>query len=83
MVSIEISDGALEDLKKIDQSVSKRIVAKIMWLQKNFDAIGIEKLHYDLRNSYKLRIGDYRVLYSANQNSIIIETVKHRREVYK
>ncbi|MBK7218950.1 MAG: type II toxin-antitoxin system RelE/ParE family toxin [Candidatus Promineofilum sp.] len=36
---------------------------------------------------YKLRAGDYRVLYRLEQNAevttLVIEFVRHRREVYK
>lgn len=83
MVSIEISDGALEDLKKIDQAVSKRIVAKIIWLEQNFADILPDRLHYELRELYKLRVGDYRAIYSIHNNHVVVEAVQHRREAYK
>jgi mRNA interferase RelE/StbE len=39
----------------------------------------------EFRGLCKLRVGDYRVLYTFSQNEeeIIIHLVKHRREVYK
>lgn len=37
------------------------------------------------RNGYRLRIGEYRIIYEINENdkSIIILRVAHRKEVYK
>ena len=83
MVSIEISEGALEDLKKIDQAVSKRIVAKIIWLEQNFADILPDRLHHELRELYKLRVGDYRAIYSIHNDRVVVEAVQHRREAYK
>jgi len=83
MVSIEFDAHALKDLEELESGVRKRIIEKIAWLQKNFTTIEQERLHYGLRNLYKLRIGDYRALYSVNQNIITIEIVGHRRDVYK
>ncbi|KAF0153324.1 MAG: plasmid stabilization system [Ignavibacteria bacterium] len=37
------------------------------------------------RNGYRLRIGEYRIIYEINENekSIIILRVAHRKDVYK
>ena len=32
---------------------------------------------------YRLRIGDYRVLFRREDNKIIIRRIKHRRDAYK
>ena len=83
MVSIELSEHALRDLKEIDQVLSKRIIEKILWLEQNFDKIVPERLHRELKNSYKLRVGDYRAVYSVHGSLIIIEAVGHRSDVYR
>lgn len=83
MVSIDIGEGALKDLREIDPVISKRIVAKIVWLEQNFASILPDRLHHELRELYKLRIGDYRAIYSVHHDHITIEAVRHRREVYK
>jgi len=83
MVSIEISEGALKDLKQIDQAISKRIVAKIIWMQQNFTDVVPDRLHYGLREWHKLRIGDYRAIYLIHNDHVVVEAVQHRREAYK
>jgi mRNA interferase RelE/StbE len=37
------------------------------------------------RGEFKLRVGDYRVIYEfdANRNEIYLITIGHRREVYR
>ncbi len=83
MVSIEFTVHALRDLQRLDPSISKRVIEKIYWLQQNFDVLLPAHLHHDRREQYKLRIGNYRAVYSINGNTITIETVDHRRDVYK
>lgn len=83
MVSVEFTVHALKDLQKLDQNISKRVVEKIYWLQQNFDTLLPVRLHHDRRNQYKLRIGDYRAVYSVDGDIITIETIDHRRDVYK
>lgn len=83
MVSIEFTVHALKDLQELDTGVSRRIIEKIYWLQQNFNSILRERLHYDRRKEYKLRVGDYRAVYSIDNNVVTIETVRHRRDVYK
>lgn len=80
---VKWSEGALHDLEKIDKPIAQRIIKKIDWLGNNFEQILPEKLSANLSDYYKLRIGDYRVIYIIeNEIIIIIEAVGHRREIY-
>ena len=35
------------------------------------------------KNYFKIRFGDYRVAIKKENHTIIVETVKHRKEIYK
>ena len=83
MASLEWTHDALNDLEKIDFVIAQRIVAKVKWFEENFDDVVPEKLRKDLRGLYKLRVGDYRAIYSIRGNRLIVEAVGHRREVYR
>ena len=83
MASVEFKKQALKELDKIDLAIGKRIIEKIFWLEQNFTSIVPERLRYEFRELYKIRVGDYRAVYSINGNVITIEKVRHRREVYK
>jgi mRNA interferase RelE/StbE len=81
---VEYEPEALSDLKKLSQIVRERIITKISWLAENFDQITPQPLTADLSGFYKLRVGDYRVIYEFNQEErrIFIDRIGHRREVY-
>lgn len=76
---------AIANLEKLTQLVQERIVSKIKWLAANFDQITPQALTSDLRGFFKLRVGDYRVIYSVSQAEriIIIHLIGHRREIYR
>lgn len=74
-----------KDFEKIDQQVAQRILNKIKWLSENFGLITPQPLIGKWKGKFKLRVGDYRVIYSVNENEkrITIHLAAHRREIYK
>ena len=83
MASLKWSEDALHDLGDIDAEIARRIVEKVKWLGENFSGVVPENLHHDLEGKYKLRVGDYRVVYTAHEDLIIVQAVGHRKDVYK
>ncbi|BAY31200.1 hypothetical protein NIES2107_30590 [Nostoc carneum NIES-2107] len=81
---VEYEPEALADLEKLTKAVCERIVNKINWLAENFDQITPQPLTAELSGFYKLRIGDYRVIYEfdSEKKTIFIDRVGHRREIY-
>ena len=61
--SIDFTSEAIADLAKIDRTNQIRIARKIKWLGENFEQITLLSLTGNLSSFFKLRIGDYRVIY--------------------
>ena len=83
MASVNWSATALRDLDSLDSSVVERVIQKVGWFQENLEFITREPLHHNLKQVYKLRVGNYRVFYVLRGNVICIEAVKHRSEAYR
>lgn len=85
MYSLRILDAASHDLAGLDKQIATRIVKRIYWLAENFDSVKLQSLTGDLSDLYKLRVGDYRILYEAlrEEKVLVIHTVGHRREIYR
>jgi mRNA interferase RelE/StbE len=81
---VEFDPKAIEDLRSISVKVQSQILKKINWLGLNFEQVQPKGLAENLAGFYKLRIGDYRVLYEidAELEVIAIARVGHRREIY-
>jgi mRNA interferase RelE/StbE len=82
---IRILDAAARDLAKLDRPIARRIVRRINWLSENLDDLQPEALTGDLSGFFKLRAGEYRILYEIlrEEQIIVIHLIGHRREIYR
>jgi mRNA interferase RelE/StbE len=73
---------AQKDLDRLEASVFERILKKLRALSRDARPPGCLKLTGD--NGYRIRAGDYRILYRIDDASkrIYIYRVKHRKDVY-
>ncbi|AIL13810.1 toxin RelE (plasmid) [Candidatus Paracaedimonas acanthamoebae] len=84
--TLEFSDEALKQLKKLDKQISAKIVAfvkeRISGL-KDPRTLG-KPLTGNLATYWRYRVGDYRVVCQINDQKILITVVKigHRKEIY-
>ncbi len=75
---------ALASLKRMSPEVSRRIVNKVERMRKRSNgglSGDVKKLKAFVPN-YRLRVGDWRVLFEIDGNSIVVHEVKHRSEAY-
>ena len=77
-MQIEYSKEAVKHIKTLDKPTKRRIKLAIEKLPSG----DIKKL-VGYENDYRLRVGDYRVLFSKNDNIIIIKDILPRGEAYK
>ncbi len=81
-MKINIRKSAIKDLNKIDDIYKKKICKKIKNLEKFPNLSNIKKLT-SFEPAYRLRVGDYRVLFDVFGDSIEIGRILHRKESYK
>jgi len=79
--TIEIKPKAIKDGKKIPIQILKNIVQKIEQMQN--DLQGDVKHLTNFTPEYRLRVGDYRVLFEVEDKGIKIYRIKHRKNAYK
>ena len=84
-MEVSLTDVAEENLGELDSFVAKRIVNKLRWFAENFDSFAPQELAGRLKGFYKLRVGDWRVVYSVEtgKSKIIVHFIDHRSRVYK
>lgn len=83
--SVEFRPGHESDLDRLSKPIAQRMLKKIKWLAEHFDQVKHEPLTGNLKGLYKLRAGDYRVVYSFSNDPqlITIHFVGHRRNIYE
>jgi mRNA interferase RelE/StbE len=82
--SIDVAPRAERQFRKLSREVQVRLASKIDALAGTPRPRGVEKLE-DEENLYRIRVGDYRIVYeiSDEKRSIVIAKIGHRREVYR
>jgi mRNA interferase RelE/StbE len=78
-----IKPSAGKELEALPKQDRRRIVSKITSLSLDARPPGCEKLSG--HDQYRLRQGNYRILYEIQDRDLIVVVVKvgHRREVYR
>ncbi len=78
-----VQHPAEKELDALEKSVHKRIATRLLALEEEPRPAGVKKLQG--QESYRLRMGDYRILYTIDDKSkkVFIVAVGHRREVYR
>ncbi len=79
--SIELRPKALRDLKRLSPEVSRRIEEKIQLLSN--DLAGDVKRLVNFTPGYRLRVGDWRVLFRPEGTRLIVYRIVHRSEAYE
>lgn len=80
-MNIKIQDSAYKDLKSIDKQTALKILKSIQNLKDYPFVSNIKKL-INYYPPFRYRIGDYRVLFEIENDTIIVVNIKHRKEAY-
>jgi mRNA interferase RelE/StbE len=81
--SLQIKRSAEKELRQTPKADRRRIASRIARLAADPRPPGCEKLFAE--NVFRVRQGDYRILYSVDDERRIVAIIKigHRREVYR
>ena len=80
---LQLAQSADKNLSKLPKNIQTKIILSFDKIKTN-PIVGI-KLHGELKNYYKFRVGDYRIIYKINikENLVQIVKIEHRQGVYK
>ena len=78
---VQVQESARKDLKRIDREMAKKILEKIRLMEAYPELPQIKKLknHYP---PFRMRVGEYRILFDVEGNRLIVVAIRHRREAY-
>jgi mRNA interferase RelE/StbE len=79
--AIQFKPRAVKDIERLSSRVQLQIL-KVVEAMSN-DLKGDVKRLTNFTPEYRLRVGDYRVLFEIENNSIVVYRVRHRREAYR
>jgi len=81
--NVRIKRSAARELEAVPLKDRRRLVARIEALRTDPRPVGVQKLTGE--EKYRLRQGDYRVLYEILDQDLLVTVVRigHRRDVYR
>jgi mRNA interferase RelE/StbE len=85
MTQIAFTPAAAKQLRKLPRQVAQAILAKLDQLAADPQSLAtqVKALQNSDPKLYRLRVGDYRVVYAQEGDTLRVAKVAHRREVYR
>jgi mRNA interferase RelE/StbE len=82
--AITFARSARRELERLERSLVQRVLLRIEELAADPRPSGCRKLQGG-SDLWRIRIGDYRVVYTVNDGQRVVDVVavRHRREVYR
>jgi mRNA interferase RelE/StbE len=82
---VRLMPNATKSLERLSPQVMDRILLKLYWLAEHFDEVQPEPLHGEWEGYFKLRVGDWRAVYTIDRQRrlIVVHAVGHRRQIYR
>jgi mRNA interferase RelE/StbE len=82
--SLTFKPSASKDIESLQVEISQRILSEIEKLEHHPRPVGCKKI-VGSKNDWRIRIGNYRVLYEIDddEHRIRVFRVKHRKEAYR
>ena len=71
---------AIKDLQKLPPNIQTRILEKVEFMKD--DLQGDVKHLTSFTPEYRLRVGDYRILFEIEDREIVIYRIRHRNTAY-
>ena len=83
--TVRIEKPAERDLAGLDAQTQRQILKKLKWFREHFDEAIRFVLHGDWSEYWKLRAGDWRIMYTVDRRASLIRIwhIARRDKIYK
>jgi mRNA-degrading endonuclease RelE of RelBE toxin-antitoxin system len=82
-MQVTILDDALADIDELPGAIQERVLDIVERLEHWPQVSGARMLTGNWRGHYRIRTGDYRVVFRALPDRIVVVRVANRKEVYE
>lgn len=79
---IHWSEEARADIRRLDRTTAMHVFEGVLHFARTGSG-DLKRLQGDFATSYRLRVGNYRVLLQFQEKTLRITGVRHRREAYR
>lgn len=79
-MKVELKPQAVKDLQGLQKQDAVRITARLSEMDAGLT--GHIKRLTNFTPEYRLRVGNYRVLFEVEENTVVVYRIMHRKHVY-
>lgn len=79
---VVLTRRAQKDLSNLESGDAKRILRRLKEID-DLPVPGARALRYHELGSYRLRVGDFRVIFDVDGVTVVVLRIGHRREIYR
>ena len=80
--SLALKPSLEKDFRSLPKTIILRVVKRIIALQDDPTPPQAIKLT-GMETMYRIRVGDYRIIYELDDDTIVVHYVRHRRDAYR
>jgi len=83
MPQVQLTPDAAKDVQRLPTAIRARVGDVIVRLENWPNVSGAKPMRHELQGSYRVRTGDYRVLFTIKEKVVVVFRVDNRRDVYE
>jgi mRNA interferase RelE/StbE len=83
MATVKLTAEAHEQRNRLPKKARERVQKMLIRLEKWPAVSGVKKLTGNLAGWYRARVGDYRIRFHVKGDSVIVDKIGHRKDVYE
>jgi mRNA interferase RelE/StbE len=83
MLDVELTPDASKDFQALPTAIKSRVKDVIVRLAEWPDVSGAKPMRRELKGAFRIRTGDYRVLFRVKGSVVLVFRIDNRRDVYE
>lgn len=83
MFQFFLSDDFLEDFQKAEKKLQAQVREKLKFFSEQENPLLFAKKIKGEKNVFRFRVGDYRIVFQAEKETITLHKLGHRKEIYR
>lgn len=83
MATVEFSDSAMRDFYAVPLGMKRRVEAVVNRLEDWPTVSGAKPLTRELKGHYRIRTGDWRIVFHVSGSLVTVDRIDNRKDVYR
>lgn len=83
MATVIMTPEAFEQAERLPKTIRTRVLQLVERLKQWPEVSGAKPLTGELAGCYRMRTGDYRLRFSVEEETVVVDKIGHRRDFYE